>query len=41
MTQYDSFQRGVIDSRDVLFFLSVTGFALFATGVVLRNHRAG
>jgi len=41
MTHFDSFQRGVIDSRDALFFLSVTGFALFATGVVLRNHRAG
>jgi ABC-2 type transport system permease protein len=41
MTHFDSFQRGVIDSRDLLFFLSVTGFALFATGVVLRNHRAG
>lgn len=41
MTHFDSFQRGVIDSRDLLFFLSVIGFALFATGVVLRNHRAG
>lgn len=41
MTHFDSFQRGVIDSRDLIFFLSVIGFALFATGVVLRNHRAG
>jgi len=41
MTHFDGFQRGVIDSRDLIFFLSVIGFALFATSVVLRNHRAG
>jgi ABC-2 type transport system permease protein len=38
VTHFDGFQKGVIDSRDVLFFLSVIGFALFATGVVLRNR---
>ena len=41
ITHYDGFQRGVIDSRDLLFFLSVIGFALFATGVIIRGHRAG
>ena len=41
VTHFDGFQRGVIDSRDLIFFLSVIGFALFATGVVLRSHRAG
>jgi ABC-2 type transport system permease protein len=41
VTHFDGFQRGVIDSRDLLFFLSVIGFALFATGVILRAHRAG
>ena len=41
MSHFDGFQRGVVDSRDLLFFLSVIGFALFATGVILRNHRAG
>ncbi len=41
VTHFDGFQRGVIDSRDLLFFLSVIGFALFATGVILRGHRAG
>jgi hypothetical protein len=35
------FQRGVIDSRDLLFFLSVIGFSLFCNGVVIRNLRAG
>ena len=41
VTHFDGFQRGVIDSRDLLFFLSVIGFALFATGVIIRSHRAG
>ena len=41
MTHFDGFQRGVIDLRDVLFFASVIGFALFATGVIIRSHRAG
>ncbi|MGD9950997.1 MAG: ABC transporter permease [Burkholderiales bacterium] len=38
VTHFDGFQRGVIDSRDVVFFLSVMGFSLFATGVLLRNR---
>ena len=38
ITHFDGFQKGVIDSRDLVFFLSVTGFSLFATSVVLRNR---
>ena len=41
VTHYDGFQRGVIDTRDLVFFLSLIGFALFATGVIIRGHRAG
>ena len=41
VTHFDAFQRGVIDTRDLVFFLSVIGFALFATGVILRAHRSG
>ena len=41
VTHFDNFQRGVIDLRDLAFFLSVIGFALFATGVIIRGHRAG
>jgi ABC-2 type transport system permease protein len=41
VTHFDNFQRGVIDMRDLVFFLSVIGFALFATGVIIRGHRAG
>jgi ABC-2 type transport system permease protein len=41
VTHFDGFQRGVIDTRNLFFFLSVIGFALFATGVIIRGHRAG
>jgi ABC-2 type transport system permease protein len=41
MTHFEGFQKGVLDSRDILFFLSVIGFSLFATSVILRTHRAG
>jgi ABC-2 type transport system permease protein len=38
VTHFDGFQKGVIDTRDLFFFLSVIGFSLFATSVVLRNR---
>jgi ABC-2 type transport system permease protein len=41
MTHFDGFQKGVLALRDFVFFMSVIGFALFATDVILRNHRAG
>jgi ABC-2 type transport system permease protein len=41
MTHFDSIQKGVIDLRDVVFFLSVIVFSLFTTSVILRAHRAG
>ena len=41
MTHFDSIQKGVLDSRDMLFFLSVIVFCLFTTSVILRAHRAG
>ena len=41
ITHFDGFQKGVLDSRDVLFFLSLIGFSLFSTSVILRGHRAG
>lgn len=41
MTHFEGFQRGVLDLRDVIFFASVIGFALFTTGVIIRNQRAG
>ncbi|MGO8674617.1 MAG: ABC transporter permease [Limisphaerales bacterium] len=41
MTHFQAFSRGVLDSRDIIFFLSVIGFSLFTTSVILRTHRAG
>jgi ABC-2 type transport system permease protein len=41
LTHFDGFQKGVLDSRNIVFFASVIGFALFTTGVVLRNRRSG
>jgi ABC-2 type transport system permease protein len=38
VTHFDGFQKGVIDSRDLAYFVSVIGFALFATGIALRNR---
>ena len=40
MPHYQGFIQGVIDSRDVLFFASLIGFALFSTGVIIRGLRA-
>lgn len=41
MPHFDGIQRGVLDSRDLLFFLSIVGFSLFTTSVIIRGHRAG
>ena len=40
MTHYEGFQRGVLDLRDVVFFASLIGFALFTTGVIIRNDHS-
>jgi ABC-2 type transport system permease protein len=37
----NSFMKGVIDSRDVIYFCSIIVFALFSTGVIIRGQRAG
>ena len=41
MTHFEGFQRGVIDTRDLVFFLTVIVFCLFSTSVIIRGHRAG
>jgi ABC-2 type transport system permease protein len=41
MTHFDAFQKGVMDSRDLIFFFSIMVFSLFTTGVIIRNHRSG
>lgn len=41
LTHFIAFQKGVIDSRDVIYFASLIGFTLFLNGVMIRNLRAG
>jgi len=41
MPHFVGFQRGVLDSRDIIFFVSLMVLGLFSTGVVIRNLRAG
>ena len=41
MPHFEGFHRGVLDTRDIIFFLSIIGFSLFTTSVILRGHRAG
>lgn len=38
MSHYETLQRGVLDFRDVLYFVSVIGFMLFSTHLVLRQR---
>jgi ABC-2 type transport system permease protein len=41
MTHFDGFQRGVFNTRDLVFFLALIGFSLFTTSVIIRAHRVG
>jgi ABC-2 type transport system permease protein len=41
LTHFGSVSKGVLDSRDIIYFLSIIGFSLFTTGVIIRSHRAG
>lgn len=36
---YDSLSRGVIDSRDVIYFLSISGFFLFLSMLALERRK--
>ena len=37
ITHFDSFTKGIIDPKDVIFFLSLTGFTLFLNVVALER----
>ena len=39
MTHIESFQLGLLDSRDILFFLTLIVFSLFTTAVVVKSSR--
>jgi len=36
---FSSIQRGVLDSRDLIYYVSVIFFMLFVTGVVIQNRK--
>ena len=40
MTHFESFRRGIIDTRDVVFYGGLIVFCLFTTAVIIRNRRA-
>ncbi|UCF84094.1 MAG: ABC transporter permease, partial [Desulfobacteraceae bacterium] len=40
MPHFASIQRGVLDLRDLAYYLSIIFFMLFANGVILLNRRA-
>lgn len=40
LPHFSSMARGIIDFRDLLYFLSVIFFMLFANGVILHNRRS-
>ena len=39
-SHFEGFHRGQIDSRDLIYFLSIIGFMLFTTVIVLENRKA-
>lgn len=40
MPHFQSMERGVLDLRDIFYYISVIFFMLFSNGVVLQNRRA-
>jgi ABC-2 type transport system permease protein len=40
MPHFQSMERGVLDLRDILYYISVIFFMLFSNGVVLQNRKA-
>ncbi|MGH7941415.1 MAG: Gldg family protein [Limisphaerales bacterium] len=40
MTHFQPFSTGLVDSQDILFFLLIIAFALFANGIIILNHQA-
>ena len=40
MPHFESIQRGVLDLRDIVYYLSVMGFMIVATHVVVENRKS-
>lgn len=41
VAHYNNLQKGLIHSRDIIYFLSLICYPLFLTSVILRSRRAG
>jgi ABC-2 type transport system permease protein len=41
MTHFESIARGVVDTRDLVYFIALAVFSLFTTSAIIRAHRAG
>jgi hypothetical protein len=41
LSHFDGFQRGILDSRDVIYFVSVIACSLYINNLVIKNTRAG
>jgi ABC-2 type transport system permease protein len=41
LTRFDAISKGEVDARDILYFVSVIGLFLFATGVIVDAKKAG
>lgn len=40
MHHFDSLQRGILDLRDVAYFLSLIAFGLISTSIILQSYRS-
>ena len=40
MTHFTSMERGVLDLRDLFYYITIIFFMLFSNGVILQNRRA-
>jgi len=40
MPHFQSMERGVLDLRDIIYYISVIFFMLFSNGIVLQNRKA-
>jgi ABC-2 type transport system permease protein len=40
LTHYNELTKGIVVSTDIIFFLSVIGFCLYLTAVILKTKRA-
>ena len=40
MFHFESMQRGVLDLRDIIYFVTLMAFALISTGIILKQKRS-